>query len=175
MLNKNVEKALNDQVSAEFFSSYFYLSMAVYFERINLKGFANWMKVQFQEEQAHALHLVNFINERGGVVKLTEIIAPKTEWKDSIEVFEDTMEHEVKITGLINDLVDVAIKEKDHATVNMLQWYVSEQVEEEANVSDILQQLKIIEGKGPGLFMIDRELKTRMFVDPFANAGNAAN
>ncbi len=173
MLTKKLEEALNNQVNAEFYSSYFYLSMAAYFDKMNLKGFANWMKVQFQEEQAHALHLLNFINERGGTVKLTQIKAPKLSWKDAIEVFEDTLKHEIFVTSLINNLVDLALKEKDHASVNMLQWYVSEQVEEEANVTDILQQLKIIEGKGAGMFMIDRELKVRVFVDPFA-PGTAA-
>jgi len=175
MLSKKVEEALNEQVKAEFFSAYFYLSMSNYFEKINLKGFANWMRIQFQEEQIHALHLVDFINERGGSVKLMAIETPKTEWKNPIEIFEETLDHEVKLTGLINELVDISMKEKDHATVNMLQWYVSEQVEEEANASEILQQLKIIEGNGPGLFMIDKDLKARIFVDPFPKTGTALN
>jgi ferritin len=175
MLTKKIEESLNKEVNAEFYSAYLYLSMSAYFERQNMKGFANWMKVQYQEELAHALHIVDYINGRGGRVKLVAITAPKHDWKNSIEVFTDTLKHEVTVTDQINELVDISLKEKDHATVNILQWFVSEQVEEEANVSEILQQLKIIEGKGPGLFMIDRELKMRVFVDPFANTGNTAN
>ena len=170
MMNAKIEEVLNTHSNAEFYSAYFYLAMAAYFERMNLKGFANWMRVQYQEEQAHALHMIGFITDRGGKVKLLKVDEPKNDWKDAIEVFEDTLAHEIMVSSLINNLVDVALKEKDHATVNFLQWYVNEQVEEEANVSDILQQLKIIEGKGPGLFILDRELKTRVFVDPFATA-----
>lgn len=169
MLSKKMEKALNDQVNAEFFSSYLYLSMSAYFTRKNLPGFAHWMDIQAREENAHGMMFFNFINERGGVVELKAIDKPAVEWKDPIKVFEEVLKHEQKVTSLINNLVNIAIQEKDHATNNKLQWFVAEQVEEEANATEILEQLKIVEGKGQGLLLLDRELKTRVFVDPLAN------
>jgi len=165
MISTKIEKKLNDQINAEYWSAYFYLSMAAYFENKTLPGFANWMKVQYHEEISHVLKFFDYINERGGRVLLKPIDAVKTEWKDEIEVFEDTLKHEQKVTGLINNLVNIALEEKDHATHNMLQWYVSEQVEEESNVDEILQQIKMLEGNKHGLLMLDRELKQRMFVD----------
>ena len=165
MLSKQIEKELNDQINAEYWSAYFYLSMAAYFENKNLPGFANWMKVQYQEEISHVMKFFNYVNERGGRVLLKPIDAVKTEWKDEIEVFEETLKHEQKVTGLINNLVNIALEEKDHATHNMLQWYVSEQVEEESSVDKILQQLKMLEGNKHGLLMLDRELKQRTFID----------
>lgn len=165
MLSKRIEKELNDQINAEYWSAYFYLSMAAYFENKNLPGFANWMKVQYQEEILHVMKFFNYVNDRGGRVLLKPIDAVKTEWNDEIEVFEDTLKHEQKVTGLINNLVNIALEEKDHATHNILQWYVSEQVEEESNVDEILQQLKMMEGNKHGLLMIDRELKQRILID----------
>lgn len=165
MLSKRIEKELNNQINAEYWSAYFYLSMAAYFENKNLPGFANWMKVQYQEEITHVLKFFSYINDCGGRVLLKPIDAVKTEWKNETEVFEDTLKHEQKVTGLINNLVNIALEEKDHATHNMLQWYVSEQVEEESTVDEILQQLKMLEGNKHGLLMLDRELKQRMFVD----------
>jgi ferritin len=165
MLSKKMEKELNNQINAEFWSAFLYLSMTAYFEDKNLSGFANWMNIQYQEESTHALKLFKYINERGGVVKLQKIDEVKTEWKDEIEVFQDTLDHERKVTSLINNLVNIAIEEKDHATNNMLQWFVAEQVEEEANAEEILDQLKLIQGSKHGLLMIDRELKQRTFVD----------
>jgi len=138
MLNPRLEKELNDQINAEYWSAYFYLSMAAYFENRSLPGFANWMKVQYQEEISHVMKFFNYINERGGRVLLKPIDAVKTDWKDEIEIFEDTFEHEQKVTGLINNLVNISFEEKDHATHNMLQWYVSEQVEEESSANEIL-------------------------------------
>lgn len=170
MLSKKLEQQLNDQVQYEFDSAYLYLSMSAWFETKNLKGFANWMRIQFQEEQAHALHMFDYISERGGLVKLQALTTPKNSWKNIIEVFKDTLAHEQTVTKRINNLVSAASTEKDHASFNFLQWYVGEQVEEEANVSQILEQLKLIEGTGPGLFMIDKELQIRVFVDPFAGA-----
>ncbi len=165
MLNKRIEKELNEQINAEYWSAYFYLSMAAYFENKNLHGFANWMKVQYLEEISHVMKFFSYVNERGGRVLLKPIDAVKTEWKDEIEVFEDTLKHEQKVTGLINNLVNIALEEKDHATHNVLQWYVSEQVEEESSADEILQQLKMVEGNKHGLLMLDRELKQRIFVD----------
>lgn len=166
MLNKKVELALNKQVNAEFYSAYLYLSMAAWCKSKNLEGFANWMRVQYDEESFHAMKLFNYINERGGTVVLNTIERPKIDWKDIIEVFEDTYEHEQKVTMLINELATLATKEKDYATVNFMQWYVSEQVEEEASAQGLLENLKMIKGKGSALFMLDREAGTRVFTPP---------
>lgn len=165
MLNKKVETALNEQVNAEIWSAYLYLSMSAYFEDQNLSGFANWMRVQWQEEISHALKIFDYINERGGRVMLKPIDAVKTDWSSPVEAFEETLEHERHVTRLIHNLVDIAIEEKDHATNNMLQWFVAEQVEEEDNAETLLEQLKMIGGKGHGMLMLDRELKSRTFVD----------
>lgn len=165
MLSERLEQELNNQINAEMWSAYFYLSMAAYFETKNLSGFANWMKIQYEEEMSHAMKFFNYINERGGRVTLEPIKAVKSEWKDEIEVFEDTLNHEKKVSSLINNLVDIAIEEKDHATNNMLQWYVAEQVEEEATVDEILQQLRMLEGHKHGLLMFDKEFKQRKFND----------
>ncbi|MBC8314565.1 MAG: ferritin [Bacteroidales bacterium] len=166
MLNTRLEVELNKQLNAELYSAYLYLSMSAYLASKNLSGFSNWMKVQFEEEQFHALKLYNYIIDRGGKVTLTAIEAPKTEWNDILDVFEDVLAHEEKVTGLINELVNVSMEEKDHATVSILQWFVTEQVEEEATVSDLLDQLKLVEGKGSGLFILDREAKQRVFTPP---------
>ncbi len=164
MLNKRLEQELNKQINAEMYSAYLYLSMSAYLTSKNLQGFANWMKIQFEEEQSHAMKLYQYILDRGGKVVLEKIDNPKIEWKNVIEVFEDALAHEQKVTSLINNLVNISYEEKDHASVNELQWFVTEQVEEEANVNDILDQLRMIDGKGSGLFMLDRELKQRVFV-----------
>lgn len=165
MLNKRLEKELNKQINAEYWSAYLYLSMAAYFEDRNLSGFANWMKVQYQEEISHMMKIFDYVNDRGGRVLLQPIDKVKTDWKDEIEVFEETLEHEQKVTGLINNLVNISEEEKDHATNNMLQWFVAEQVEEEASADEILQQVKMMDGNKHGLLMLDRELKQRTFVD----------
>lgn len=164
MISKRMEEELNKQINAEFYSSYLYLSMAAWFDSQNLAGFSNWMNVQAQEEWAHGLKIFNFVNERGGKVSLAKIDEPKTEWTDIINVYEDVLEHEQKITSLINQLSDIAIEESDHATKNFLHWFVDEQVEEEASVDNVLQQLKMIDGKGTGLFLLDREMQSRVFV-----------
>lgn len=168
MINKKVEAAINEQINAELYSAYLYLSMAAYFEEQNLSGFANWMRVQFQEEQFHALKMYDYVLERGGKVTLKVIEGPKVEWDGIVDVFEDVHKHEIHVTGLINNLVDVAMGERDHASNNFLSWFVTEQVEEEANVEKILNQLKLIGGKGDGILMLDRELATRVFVPPVA-------
>ena len=161
MLSDKMQDALNGQLNAEFYSSYLYLSMNAYFKSVNLDGFANWMYYQVQEELAHSMKLYDFINQRGGKVNLLQIEAPSTEWGSPLAVFEATLEHEQKVTALINELVELALAEHDHATNIFLQWFVSEQVEEEESVSGVLEQLKLMgEAKG-GLFMIDRELAKR--------------
>jgi len=165
VLTDRMHKALNDQLQAEFYSAYLYLSMAAYFDDKGLEGMANWMTIQFQEEQSHALKFYRYIAERGGRVELGAIEKPTQDWDSPLAAFEGALEHEQMVTGLINKLADLAIEEKDHATHNMLQWYIAEQVEEEANVDAIVNQLKMIGGQGHGLFMIDREMKGRVFVD----------
>ncbi len=161
MLSKKVQKALNEQLNAELYSAYLYLSMNAFFKTVNLDGFANWMSAQAQEELTHAMKFYEFINQRGGRVVLTEIEAPPTEWDSFRTVFEETLKHEQKVTTLINALVETALEERDHATNIFLQWFVTEQIEEEENVGNVLEQLKLIgEDKG-ALFMMDRELSKR--------------
>jgi ferritin len=168
MISKKVEKALNAQVNAELYSAYLYLSMESYFQSLNLNGFANWMRVQTQEEVSHAMKIYDFVNERGGRSLLKGIDGPPTEWESPLAAFEAAYAHEQKVTGLINDLVDLAIKEKDHATNNFLQWFVNEQVEEEASADAIVQQLKMMKKAPGGMFMLDRELGRRVFTPPAA-------
>lgn len=166
MLNEKIEKALNDQINEELFSAYLYLSMSAWFETINLKGFANWMNVQNQEEQFHAMKIFNFINERGGTVKLQAIKEPQISWKSPLDAFEAAYKHEQHITGRINDLVHLAMDEKDRATQIFLEWFVTEQVEEEAAADEIIQNLKLVGDQGQGIFMLDRELGQRTFAPP---------
>ncbi|MBT8368489.1 MAG: ferritin [Deltaproteobacteria bacterium] len=161
MLSDKMQDALNGQLNAELYSSYLYLSMNAYFKSINLDGFANWMYYQAQEELTHSMKFYDFIIQRGGKVKLLQVDAPPTDWDSPLAVFEATLAHEQKVTGLINELVELALAEHDHATNIFLQWFVSEQVEEEESVGGALEQLKLMgEAKG-GLFMIDRELAKR--------------
>ena len=161
MLHAKIQDAFNKQLNAEYFSSYLYLSMAAYLESQNLKGMAQWMRLQAQEEHMHAMKFFDFIIERGGKVTLTRIEAPKTEWSSPLQVFEESCAHESKVTGLINDLVDLAISEKDHAANAFLQWFVTEQGEEEASVQEIAEKLKLVGDRGGMLFMLDRELGQR--------------
>lgn len=164
--NKKVEEILNKQVNAEFWSAFMYLSMASWFESKGLKGFANWMRVQFQEETAHALKIHNYIITRGGEAKLEKLDAVPVEWKNIMEVFEETYKHECKVTDMIHKCYNVAADERDHASTNMLQWFIDEQVEEEQNVTAIIDQLKLIGDNGQAIYLLDKELATRVFVDP---------
>ena len=161
MLSDKIQQALNGQMNAELYSSYLYLSMNAYFKSVNLDGFANWMYYQAQEELEHSMKFYDFIIQRGGTIQLQQIDAPPSEWSSPLAVFEATLEHEQKVTGLINGLVDVAHEEHDHATNIFLQWFVSEQVEEEESVGGVLEQLKLMGDAKGGLFMIDRELAKR--------------
>jgi len=163
MIKPKVEKVINKQINAELWSAYLYLSMSSYFESINLKGFATWMLMQSQEEVNHAMRLYNHLIERGGRVKLEAIDAVPTEWKSPLNVFEETYKHERKVTGLIEKLVDTAEQEKDRASLNMLQWFIDEQVEEENSADEIVQKLKLIGKSGNGIFMLDNELGQRVF------------
>ena len=166
MIKEKIQKALNQQLNAELFSSYLYLSMAAYFESINLKGFANWMRVQTQEELVHAMKFYDFIIERGGKAVLASIEGPPTEWESPLAVFEHAYQHEQKVTGLINKLVNLATAEQDHATNNFLQWFVAEQVEEEASADEVVHKIKLMGDASGGLFMLDRELAQRVFTPP---------
>ena len=166
MIKQRVADAINKQINAELYSAYLYLSMAAYFEGENLSGFANWMRVQFEEEQFHGLKLFNYLHERGGKVTLEAIEAPKTEWDSLTQVFEETLEHERHVTSLINNLMDIALEESDHATASFLRWYIDEQVEEEAAAESILTQLKFIGGQGNAILMMDREFAARTFIPP---------
>ncbi len=164
MIDKEIEEAINRQINEEMYSSYLYLSMSAYFESLGLKGFANWMYVQYQEEKDHAMKFYRYLIERGGRVKLYEIKEPPNQWNSPLHAFEETLKHEKHITKCINDLVDLAENKKDRATFNLLQWYVDEQVEEEANDEEIIQKLKMIGDSPQGLLMLDRELASRTYV-----------
>ncbi len=160
-MTPSMEEAFNKQLNAELYSAYMYLSMTAWFESRNLTGFASWMKAQVVEEVEHAMKFYSFINERGGRVKLSEIAGPPTDWESPLDVFEAAFKHEQYVTSLINDLMEMALKERDHASQIFLQWFVTEQVEEEANFGSILERLRMIgEQTGP-LFMMDRELGQR--------------
>ena len=169
MLSKKMEKAINKQITAEMYSSYLYLSMCAYFEAISLSGLANWMRQQTQEEMFHAMKMYDYVNERGGRVILQAIAQPPSDWTSTTDVFENVLAHEQKVTGLINDLVNLALEERDHATNIFLQWFVSEQVEEEAAAGAIVDKLKLIKDDANGLFMLDRELGLRQFTWPVGN------
>ena len=161
MIDGRTQEALNKHANAEFYSSYLYLSMSAYFQSINLTGFAHWMRVQAREELAHAMKFYDQIIERGGRVSLPAVEAPASQWDSPLAAFEDAYRHEQKVTGLINQLVDEAVQTRDHATNNFLQWFVSEQVEEEASVDAIVGRLKLVGGAPGGLFMIDHHLGER--------------
>jgi len=161
MLSKKLEAALNKQINEEFYSSYIYMAMAAYLEDANLDGCAHWMQMQAQEEHLHAMKIFDYMIERGARVELSAVAAPPKEWDSPVAAFEGALEHEKYMTGNINALADLCISEKDHATNNLLQWYVSEQVEEESQVDDILKKLAMMGTDGPGLFLMDRELKSR--------------
>lgn len=167
VISDKMAGALNGQINAELFSAYVYLSMSAYFESKDLKGFAAWMNAQAQEEVAHAMKIYRFILERGGQVELKAIDGPPVEWESPLAVFEAAYKHEQHVTSLIHDLVALAIQEKDYPTKNLMDWFVDEQVEEEASASEIVEQLKLVGKDGPGLLMMDRELGQRKF-DPAA-------
>jgi len=165
MIDPKMQDALNKQINAEIYSAYLYLSMAAYFEANTLSGFASWMRVQYQEEMSHALKLYDYVNERGGRVQLAAIDEPPAEWKSPVDVFKVTLEHERLVSSLIHKLVDLAIELSDHATNQMLQWFVGEQVEEEATAEQILDEINLVGDARSGLFMLNRELGQRVFVD----------
>ena len=166
MLSKKVEDALNAQVNAELWSAYLYLSMAHNFEADGKAGIANWFKVQFQEEQAHAEIFMNYINARGGRVWLKAIDAVDTEWATPLDAFKATLTHEQKVTSLINDLYALAEAERDYATREMLNWFISEQVEEEESAQELIDKFTLIGNDGMGIYMLDQELAARTYNVP---------
>lgn len=161
MISKTMEDAINKQINRELYSAYLYLGMSAYCESANLKGFAKWLRIQATEERGHALKFYDFIIARGGKISLGAIEAPTTKWASAGKIFEAVYAHEQKVTGMIHALVELATKEKDHASFEMLQWFVKEQVEEEENASAILAQINIV-GDVPGhLFYLDHQLAKR--------------
>ncbi len=173
MLNPTLLTALNQQINEEYYSSYLYLSMAAFMEDNNLDGCAHWMRMQADEEHLHALKIFDYLIERGGRVELLGVAAPPRDWDSPLAAFEAAHEHEKYMTENIAKLADLALEVKDHATNNVMQWYVSEQVEEEANVDDIVKKLRMVGQDGPGLFMMDRELKARPAPGPISGPGSA--
>ena len=161
VMTKKMEEALNKQVNKELWSGYIYLSMSTYCEQMGLSGMAHWFKLQFEEEQEHAFKIMDFIVDRGGKVVLKPIEAVESEWKSPLHAFEETLKHEVWVTKSIHDLADLAREERDHAAVEFPNWFIAEQVEEEASAAGIVDKLKMIGDKGAGIFMIDRELARR--------------
>ncbi|MCD8553546.1 ferritin [Seleniivibrio sp.] len=166
MISKKMVKALNKQLNFELYSAYVYLAMAANSNTMGLKGFSNWFHVQFQEELFHADRFYNYILDQDGEVELEQIEKPKKEYKDAYELFDETLTHEREVTKRIYELASLALEEKDHGTHSWLQWFITEQQEEEANVKDIKDKLKLAGSTGQGLFMINAELATRVYVQP---------
>lgn len=171
MLISRMEKELNKQLNKEFFSSYLYISMAAYFQSIDLLGFSNWMNIQAREEMFHAEKFYNYIHERNGKVVLEQIDKPQTEWESPLAAFEDALKHEDFITASINELANTAIEEKDHATSIFLQWFVTEQVEEESNATEVIRKIKLMKDAPGGMFMLDKELAARTLNLPTDTTG----
>jgi len=166
MLSKKMEEALNEQINKEMYSAYLYMSMSAHSTNAGLPGFANWFMVQYKEEMEHAMKIYDYVNNQGGRVKFKTIEEPLSTFKDAMDMFQKTLKHEQFITKSINELVDLAFKERDHATQIFLQWFVTEQIEEEGNDNDIIAKLKLAGDEGNGLFMIDKELGARVYVSP---------
>lgn len=166
MISEKMNEAFNKQIKDEMYSSNLYLSMVAYFESLGLKGFASWMRIQVQEENAHAMGLFDYVLSRDGNVCVQALDEPEHEWKSPLECFDAVYKHEQLVTSLINGLIDVAEAEKDRAAISFLQWYIKEQVEEEANCSEICQKLKLIQNDANALLLIDKDLAARVYVAP---------
>ncbi|MBI9106772.1 MAG: ferritin [Spirochaetales bacterium] len=160
-IKNEMQDAINDQIQAEMFSAYLYLSMASWFDDEDLPGFSNWMRCQYMEETMHAMKFFNFLNDRGGRAELKPLEGPDTKWNSYIEAFEAVVKHEEYISGRINKLVTLSRKLEDYATESFLMWYVDEQVEEEDSANEILSKVKRIKTDSNGLFMLDKELASR--------------
>jgi ferritin len=166
MLNAGIAKAMNEQINAELYSAYLYLSMAAWFDAQQLPGFGHWFKVQAQEEMTHGLRFYSYVNDRGAQVTLAAIAAPPTRWESPLAAMEAVLVHEQKVTGMINKLVTLARKESDYASENLLQWFVKEQVEEESGVEAVIGKLKLATQAQGGLFLLDKDMAARVFVMP---------
>src|SRR5574344_277578 len=163
MVSKELESAINKQINAEFWSAYLYLSMSADFASKGLPGFANWMEIQFKEEQDHAMKFLNYILSRGGKVELKPIAKVEKSWKSPLAAFKSTLEHEQVVTKLINDLYALATEEKDYATQSMLKWFIDEQIEEEENAQALIDTLTLLDGNGYGIYQLDKELAARVY------------
>lgn len=161
MISKTIQNAINDQIKHELASGYLYLAMAAHFEAANLPGFAAWMRKQSEEEQSHAMKFYAYLHDRGGRVELQAIEQPPKEWKNTMAVFENVLAHEQKVTGLIHKLYALAVKENDYGTQVQLQWFITEQIEEEKNATLIIEQLKMIEDRGTAVLFLDKQLAKR--------------
>ena len=163
MLTQKLQDALNEQINKEFFAEYLYLSMSAYLESIEMEGFANYFNVQAQEEHFHAMKMFNFVHDKGGRVILKSLKEPKSEFNSVMDVIEESLANEKFVTRSINELMDIAIKENDHSVKSFLEWYVDEQVEEEATISRLLAKLKLINGEGLGLLTLDSQMGMRKY------------
>ncbi|MDA0709666.1 MAG: ferritin [bacterium] len=170
MIKTNILTALNAQINMEYHSSYSYLAMSKFFLEQNLNGFATWMRVQAQEELAHGMRIFDFVNERDGSIHFGEIQQPRQEWASAQEAFEEALANERNVSESIYALIDLALSERDHATNAFLQWFVSEQVEEESSIKEVIDTLKLVGKDGNGVFILDRDLAQRTF--PLANSGS---
>lgn len=166
MITKKMSDAINAQINAELYSSYLYLSMSAWFSSTGLPGFSSWMRAQAKEEDFHAQKMFDYLLERGGKIELQAIDKPEIEWESPLNVIEAVAEHEAKVTGLINELVNCALDERDHASNIFLQWFVSEQVEEEASVGEVLDRMKLVGNDSAGMFAMDMEMSKRIFTEP---------
>lgn len=166
MISKELEKAINAQINAELWSAYLYLSMSMHFANNGYDGIANWFAVQFKEEQDHATIFMNYLNSRDGKVLLEPIAGVETEWASPLAAFEATLIHEQKVTAMINDLNALALEHKDFATQATLQWFITEQIEEEETARGFIDTLKKIGDNGYGLYMFDKELASRAYTTP---------
>ncbi len=172
MISKRLEEAINAQINAEMWSAYLYLSMSSYCQNAGYVGMANWFAIQFKEEQDHAQIFINYLQSRGGRVLLRAIDAVDTEWASPLAAFEHTLKHEEKVTSLINNLMAIAVEERDFASQSRMQWFIDEQVEEEENATEIIQKLRMLDGNGYGMYQLDQELAARVYTQaaPLATA-----
>ena len=166
MLSSNLYKAINEQINAELWSAYLYLSMSMDCQAKGYNGIANWFYVQFQEEQAHARIFMNYLNSRDAKVELLPIAEVRTSWDSVLDMFKQTLEHEKKVTGLINNIAAIANEDRDYASINRITWFIDEQVEEEESARDMIATFEAVEGNKYGMYMLDKELAARTYVAP---------
>ena len=166
MLSSNLYKAINEQINAELWSAYLYRSMSMDCQAKGYNGLANWFYVQFQEEQAHARIFMNYLNSRDAKVELLPIVEVRTSWDSVLDMFKQTLEHEKKVTGLINNIAAIANEDRDYASINRITWFIDEQVEEEESAREMIAAFEAVEGNKYGMYMLDKELATRTYVAP---------